>query len=1061
MRPLYLEMTAFGSYADKTEVPFEELKHGLYLVTGETGAGKTTIFDAIMFALYGVASGQDRRSEMLHCDYVPKSEDAVVSLRFAQNGKEITVTRRMHFRKKRGTENEYGDAEIKAELREPDCAPIEGASNVTRRIEALLGLNAEQFSRIIMLAQGEFRRFLKANSDEKNEILGKLFDNSAYLYYQNLILEARARLKDARREREDALRAVMETVFLVPPDLEDGARERFLPGNPALLENLNVLTEAETLRASELRASESAAFARVNEASQRLGAAEAVNEQLAALRRDREKLSALEARSPEIARRTEQLRLADDAFHRAAPAVRAAEKARTAWERTVGDVAALQKDLRLREQVLADADRAVTADAPAKEETAALQAQRKTIADQLPQYLELEKHEKARADAERNAAQAREEIDTQAQARDALDRELAALAETLEALAQVDLLVQSRQTEYDAAKARQDEVRGERGLCADIRRVWELEESLRQAETALRGRTDEAADAAGAYHALYQRFIASQAGVLAERLRTELAEQPSARCPVCGTQLCRDHLPQLAVLPEETPDEQAVEAAKQKAELAERARGEQHTAVQTCVTRLAGARDAVLARAPRLFGEDLDPERLFDPVELETAAARVDQRFHKAESALNDAKRSQSARDEAKARLAETTRAREAADKRIEALRETGQRELAAAQAAQSAADALRKTLLFADASAAEAERQRLTDREAALSEAIRAHEEAREAASRACSTAQGALLEKQSALETRLEERDAAAQAEASVLRETGFASREAALTALAPIGETDGEAWLRAEREALAEYRKETATLRESIAEQARQTAGLQTVDLAALSEEKRQLEAQYEAARAAHAALANLLQNHTSVLHQVEAAKRDLAGTDGAWRRLDRLAAIAGGASSEQGKLSFDRYVMGAMFREILEMANRRMELMSGGRYELVHKTGADRRNAKAGLEIEVLDHNTGVQRPSGSLSGGEGFFTSLALALGLSDVVQNHAGGRQLDALFIDEGFGSLSYDVLDKALDVLGQLTEGNRLVGIISHVDRLDESIPQKIRVQTGERGSTLKLETA
>ena len=153
------------------------------------------------------------------------------------------------------------------------------------------------------------------------------------------------------------------------------------------------------------------------------------------------------------------------------------------------------------------------------------------------------------------------------------------------------------------------------------------------------------------------------------------------------------------------------------------------------------------------------------------------------------------------------------------------------------------------------------------------------------------------------------------------------------------------------------------------------------------------------------------------------------------------------------------MGTMFREILEMANRRMELMSGGRYELVHKIGADRRNAKAGLEIEVLDNNTGLQRSSGTLSGGETFFTSLSLALGLSDVVQSHAGGRQMDALFIDEGFGTLSDDVLDKALDVLNQLTEGNRLVGIISHVDKLDESIPQKIRVRHSEKGSSLSLE--
>ncbi|MDE7200111.1 MAG: SMC family ATPase, partial [Lachnospiraceae bacterium] len=159
-----------------------------------------------------------------------------------------------------------------------------------------------------------------------------------------------------------------------------------------------------------------------------------------------------------------------------------------------------------------------------------------------------------------------------------------------------------------------------------------------------------------------------------------------------------------------------------------------------------------------------------------------------------------------------------------------------------------------------------------------------------------------------------------------------------------------------------------------------------------------------------------------------------------------------------LSFDRYVMGYVFREILEMANRRLAVMSGGRYELIHEINAQRGNAAAGLEMSVFDMTTGKRRPAQSLSGGEAFFVSLALALGLSDVVQNHAGGKQLDALFIDEGFGSLDSDVLDRALAVLNRLTEGKRLVGIISHVDRLEESIPQQIRVKNSENGSTLEI---
>ena len=153
------------------------------------------------------------------------------------------------------------------------------------------------------------------------------------------------------------------------------------------------------------------------------------------------------------------------------------------------------------------------------------------------------------------------------------------------------------------------------------------------------------------------------------------------------------------------------------------------------------------------------------------------------------------------------------------------------------------------------------------------------------------------------------------------------------------------------------------------------------------------------------------------------------------------------------------MGTPCREIIERANIRLEIMSGGQYELVHRVEAGRKNAKAGLEIEVLDHNTGIRRESATLSGGESFLVSLALALGLSDVVQSHSGGQALDTLFIDEGFGSLDDASLDKAMEVLNSLSDdAHHLVGIISHVGRLEECITQKIVVKNGRTGSSFEL---
>ena len=211
MRPLELNMTAFGSYVEET-IRFSDLKSGLYLVTGDTGAGKTTIFDAIMFAFYGRASGRDRdrNPELLHSDHVDKSVDTVVKLSFLHDDRVCVITRSIHFPKKRGAEA-YGDPKQEAELEEPGRPAIRGATNVTKRCEELLGLDADQFRKIIMLAQGEFKEFLKADSDKKGEILGKLFDSAPYRWFQNLLCKTRDALEDRRSAERDDLASLMNT----------------------------------------------------------------------------------------------------------------------------------------------------------------------------------------------------------------------------------------------------------------------------------------------------------------------------------------------------------------------------------------------------------------------------------------------------------------------------------------------------------------------------------------------------------------------------------------------------------------------------------------------------------------------------------------------------------------------------------------------------------------------------------------------------------------------------------------------------------------------------------
>ena len=274
MKPIVLEMTAFGPYARRTTVDFCKLNQSLYLITGDTGAGKTTIFDGIMFALYGVASGKgekkSRTFDMMHCDYVDKSQDTVIRLEFEHLGKSYTVERTLHFKKKRDS-GEYEKTTPTAKLWEPERWVQEKSDAVTERITELLGMNAEQFRKIVMLAQGEFKRFLDADSEEKNKILGELFDNSTYVYFQDLFERARKNLKELREKEIGRAKDAMGRFFL--PEEMSGEEEEIYAigscGEEGTLRKLKEVLKNLVQQDEELKTELEEKFARIKEGQKR------------------------------------------------------------------------------------------------------------------------------------------------------------------------------------------------------------------------------------------------------------------------------------------------------------------------------------------------------------------------------------------------------------------------------------------------------------------------------------------------------------------------------------------------------------------------------------------------------------------------------------------------------------------------------------------------------------------------------------------------------------------------------------------------------------------------
>ena len=1055
MRPILLTMKAFGSYAEETRVPFRDLQDTLYLVTGDTGAGKTTIFDAIVFALYGVASGRDRSVDQLHSDYVEKSEDTVVSLDFEHGGKEYKVSRSIHFRKSQKDKGQYTGREIGAALSEPDRDPTEGAEKVTRRVEQLLGLNAEQFRKIVMLAQGEFREFLKADSDKKNEILGKLFDNSAYLRYQGLLNEARNELERRRKVQQEELKRLLQGVFRRPEGMSEEQALAYLPENPELLENLRALCRVEKEKLEELGREQQTKREKISALDSRKGAAEALNAQFGDMERTERELSALLEQSEEMESRRVRLELAETAYHKVLPFLESRERARRELLNGKEDLSLRRQEAERAEEKLRLAQADAEENGQREEQLRLLEVKLSALEEQLKQLRELGREQKELARLQGRLRPAEHAWTALNESCGRLEGQLQQARDSLEQLSGAEAALVQRQAEYDRA---QENERALSELETQIQQSLRQEQELRREEETLARMTGLALRAEEEYHDLYRRFLAGQAGLMARELREEIARAGAAACPVCGSSLRRGDEAHFAALSRDVPDQARVDAAKKAMDRAESERSRQDKTREAKAALLQSRREALLQRAGELMPGCQSWEQLLD--------GRLEQRQQQGRAESAELK---SALDAARLREQERLRLREqlpGLERELEGAREKEKQlrqELQELRVQQETLEGLIRArsqqLHFTDEAEALGEQGTLRRRREATALALEQSRGALESARTQRDTAQGRAREKEELVRSREAELAEAEAALAQGLKETGFASADEAIGALPPKEARDGALWLRQQRQEHSEWLGALNHKRELLKQQRQSLEGKSPAELTALQQELETEKAALAACGEAWGRQENLLSNHQGVLAGAEKARGALEKSEKSWRRLDRLASLAVGMNSEEGRLSFDRYVMGAVFREILEMANRRMDIMSGGRYQLIHRSGADRRNAKAGLEIQVLDLSTGQMRGSDSLSGGEGFFTSLSLALGLADTVQNHSGGHSLDALFIDEGFGSLSGGVLETAVEVLKQLSRGQRLVGIISHVGQLEECITQKIRVKSGEKGSSLSLD--
>ncbi|MFI6732762.1 AAA family ATPase [Nonomuraea sp. NPDC050451] len=1183
MRPHRLSLTAFGSFPGTETVDFDALAEaGLFLVHGPTGAGKTTILDALCFGLYGQVPGQRNDARSLRCDHAPPSAGPSVTLEVSIRGRLLRIQRSPSWQrpKLRGT----GFTEEKPKVVVSEWHGSEWQGLTTRLDEAgdliggLLGMNADQFCQVAMLPQGNFAKFLRAEGEERRRLLERLFSVKVFTQAESWLAEHRKlAFREAQELRQEVDFAVQRVEEAAGGDLDEASsvEDDPLRWAGALLDAARAVVgrageehevAGQAARSARLRFEQAAALAdrqrrhaealtlrrTLDERADERADLQAILDDAARADRVVPLITAVRQRSEAAAKARS---LAADALARARPllarhaadapgpspsdgsssegssAVGAGPDGRSAGESSPGELAALERE---RQAEIARLSELLTEEARlsvvrrdllrVEEELAQLVGADEAVGARLAALPALiEQAEGRLAEARVDAAR----IPAAQAVRDAaahlieIDDELARLAAELDALAQREAEVSAAEAELperiaDAAAALA-EVQAQAaaipaaGAGLDAARAA-LEATHRREALAAELEAAAAAHQALVDHAqtLRERWLDLRQARI-DGMAAELARDLSDGwpCAVCGS----DHHPDPASPVPSAPSaddeheaESAHEAALAQREAAERALASLESRhadvveatggldVETAEAQVLGAEQelarlqAVADREPALAAAlervEIERERVRDQAReiAETLAGHrahhthlESERTRLIQTALLTADQ-ESARPDGPGGL---TGDPEPAPLDGPAVLARAEREL---RRLRASADG--EPVLAREAAALNRERLELEEErrrvEARLASYRTRHEELSGDAGRLSARLDAArgddptltarlsrLHDEAELLREALEATQAAVAALDELARARQAAEEAATEAGFADVPEAEAAFRSPAERERRAEALRrlddEHAAVTSVLADpELVAAAAAPAPDLASIGSERDRLEEAHTRLSSARdravARAERLAQLHGELSDRIErwrpAAERH--------RLAERMAALASGTSGDnQWSMSLSSYVLGERLRQVVDAANERLDHMSGGRYLLRHdlrKTAGSRGRSGGGLGLRVADGWTGVDRDPATLSGGESFITSLALALGLADVVTAEAGGTELGTLFVDEGFGTLDEDTLDGVLDILDGLRDGGRAVGIVSHVAELRSRITAQLKVTKTRTGSTVSL---
>ncbi|WP_010529983.1 AAA family ATPase [Lentibacillus jeotgali] len=1021
MRPLKLTMTAFGPYKLTETIDFTELNgNNLFVISGNTGAGKTTIFDGICFALYGSASGTDRENNrMLRSDFASDDTQTVIELEFEIHGRHYRILRQPgHVKEgnktKTGERYEFYE---KVDGREVPCVDRQKVSDIDKKVESLIGLSQDQFKQIVMLPQGEFRKLLTSETENKELILRRLFKTESYNQINQLLRDRKNRIDQDFKQAQQSRDHFIESIRTALPEREDSELFSVLNSDYYNVNQVVAGLEAEvTYFTEKISADEQAyqnAYQKHDQKQTELHQAKALNDQFADLDKKQSELNKLEEQVPAYKEREKQLEDAERASH-----IEVYEKQVTDW----------QNDEKAKIEALQHAE---TADQQAKQRLEQAQSiyqqednkrdeREKTarelerLNDYLPIVKQLDEKKKELAKLAEKGKQAAKDLEN---AKTKLQKKTEAVEENDKKVLELDHAVSQLPDKQQELMDASEQYKVAEGYVDLQTKQSAVKQDLEQKEKAF-------VTAKKAYDAKEEAWLNNQAVVLAGHLHD------GGACPVCGS---TDH-PNKAAEHGQTVSREQLNSLKKDLEEKEKLYWKADSAYKSNASLLA----------------EKEQELAKHEVAADKAANIRDQLFEKGTKLKQEVGLLKKQREELKQLKANQEQAKEEL-KQQESKKEKLDKTHQELQSDYRSAHAIYKeqlrnipeevqTLAALEKRITETDQYK-TKLERSWENAQRQFQQAKEAAAKTAAN----FLNATNQLSETKEKRAKAEESFKEALKKAGFESDESYQQAKMPDNER--QEW----KEAIRHFNDNLTAKKQQVQDLAESLKGKKRADLSALEEELQTLKTAYEKAYQTYNQSTDYRNQAVTIKDNIIDTHHEAAELEKKLATITDLHDVLRGQNSH--KISFERYLQIEYLERIIDAANGRLKRLSNGQFSLMRSERQESHGRQSGLALDVYDAYTGQTRDVKTLSGGEKFNASLCLALGMSDVIQSFQGNITIDTMFIDEGFGTLDEESLNKAIDTLVDLQKSGRMIGVISHVQELKTIFPARLDVEKTKEG--------